>query len=446
MVADRLQNINLVDLKNSFNLKDISLEIYQLISDLYPICRSITGDGFRETLKILQQHLSLSVHEVPTGTEVFDWTVPNEWNIKDAYIKNSQGEKIVDFNNSNLHVVNYSIPIHQKISLQELKSHLFTLADYPNWIPYRTSYYKESWGFCLTHNQYLQLNDEEYEVCIDSSLKPGYLTYGEYYIPGDSTDEVLISCHACHPSLCNDNLSGIAIATFIAKYLSQTTPRYSYRFLWIPGTIGSITWLALNEVKVNNIKHGLVLTCLGDAGNFTYKKSRRGDTEIDKVAAYVLKNSKQDHKIIDFFPYGYDERQYCSPGFNLAVGCFMRSPHGSFPEYHTSADDLNFVQPQYLAESFFQCNSMLYILNNNEIYYNKNPKCEPQLGKRGIYRAVGANKDSGLNEMAILWVLNLSDGQHTLLDIAEKSGMSFDTIKSAADTLSTHDLLTIKTN
>ncbi|MEH2175820.1 DUF4910 domain-containing protein [Nostoc sp.] len=446
MVADRLQNINLVDLKNSFNLKDISLEIYQLISDLYPICRSITGDGFRETLKSLQQYIPLSVHEVPTGTEVFDWTVPNEWNIKDAYIKNSQGEKIVDFTNSNLHVVNYSIPIHQKISLQELKSHLFTLADYPNWIPYRTSYYKESWGFCLTHNQYLQLKDEEYEVCIDSSLQPGYLTYGEYYIPGNSTDEVLISCHACHPSLCNDNLSGIAIATFIAKYLRQTTPRYSYRFLWIPGTIGSITWLAVNEAKVKNIKHGLVLTCLGDAGNFTYKKSRRGDTEIDQVAAYVLKNSKQDHKIIDFFPYGYDERQYCSPGFNLAVGCFMRSPHGSFPEYHTSADDLNFVQPQYLAESFFQCHSMLHILNNNEIYYNKNPKCEPQLGKRGIYRAVGGNKDSGLNEMAILWVLNLSDGQHTLLDIAEKSGISFDVIKSAADTLLTHDLLTIKTN
>lgn len=446
MVADRLQNINLADIQNSLNLKDISLELYQLISDLYPICRSITGNGFRETLKILQQYIPLSVHEVPTGTEVFDWTVPKEWNIKDAYIKNSQGEKIVDFSNSNLHVVNYSIPIHQKLSLPELKSHLFTLPEHPDWIPYRTSYYKESWGFCLSQNQYLQLEDEEYEVCIDSSLEPGHLSYGEYYIPGDSTDEVLISCHACHPSLCNDNLSGIAIATFIAKYLSQTTPRYSYRFLWIPGTIGSITWLALNEAKVNNIKHGLVLTCLGDSGNFTYKKSRRGDTEIDKITAYVLQNSKQDYKIIDFFPYGYDERQYCSPGFNLAVGCLMRSPHGSFPEYHTSADNLNFVQPQYLAESFFQCNSMLYILNNNEIYYNKNPKCEPQLGKRGIYRAVGGNKDSGLNEMAILWVLNLSDGQHTLLDIAERSGMSFDVIKSAADTLLTHDLLTIKNN
>ncbi len=429
------------DIQSTFITTDIAQQIYQLITELYPICRSITGNGFRETLKIIQQHIPLSIKEVPTGTEVFDWIVPKEWNIKDAYIKNSQGEKVVDFTNSNLHVINYSIPVHQKLSFEELKARLFTLADYPNWIPYRTSYYQETWGFCLTHNQYLELNDEEYEVFIDSSLEPGHLSYGEYYIPGESTDEVLISCHACHPSLCNDNLSGIAIATFIAKYLSQTTPKYSYRFLWIPGTIGSITWLALNEAKVNNIKHGLVLTCLGDSGNFTYKKSRRGDTEIDKIAAYVLKNSKQDYEIIDFFPYGYDERQYCSPGFNLAVGCLMRSPHGTFPEYHTSADDLNFVQPQYLAESFLQCNSILYILNNNKIYYNQNPKCEPRLGKRGIYRAAGGHKDSELNEMAILWVLNLSDGHHSLLDIAERAGMSFDVIKYAADTLLAHDLL-----
>ncbi|MBN3909458.1 MAG: DUF4910 domain-containing protein [Nostoc sp. NMS1] len=426
------------NMQTNFATSDIGQDIYQLITKLYPICRSITGSGFRETLKILQEYIPLSVHKVPTGTEVFDWTVPKEWNIKDAYIKNSQGKKIVDFANSNLHVVNYSIPKHQKLSLQELKSHIFTLVDYPNWIPYHTSYYKETWGFCISHNQYLELKDEEYEVFIDSSLEPGNLTYGEYYIPGETTDEVLISCHACHPSLCNDNLSGIAIATFIAKYLSQTTPRYSYRFLWIPGTIGSITWLALNEDKVSNIKHGLVLSCLGDSGKFTYKKSRRGDTEIDKVAAYVLKNLKQDYEIIDFFPFGYDERQYCSPGFNLAVGCLMRSPHGSFPEYHTSADDLSFVQPQYLAESLLQCISILHILNNNKIYYNQNPKCEPQLGKRGLYNG---HQNSRINQMAILWVLNLSDGQYTLLDIAERSGMSFDVIKHAADTLLAHDLL-----
>lgn len=422
-------------------LNQIGQELYQLISELYPICRSITGNGFRETLKIIKQHIPLEVDEVPTGTQVFDWTVPKEWNIKDAYIKNAKEQKIIDFHNLNLHVVNYSIPVHKKVSFQELKAHLFTLPDHPDWIPYRTSYYKETWGFCLSHKQYLELQDEEYEVCIDSSLEPGYLTYGEYFIQGKRSDEVLISCHACHPSLCNDNLSGIAIAVFLAKHLSQLAPLYSYRFLFIPGTIGSITWLALNEAKVTQIKHGLVLTCLGDAGNFTYKKSRRGNAEIDQITAYVLKNFANQYKIIDFFPYGYDERQYCSPGFNLAVGCFMRSPHGTFPEYHTSADNLNFVQPQYLADSFYECLLILHTLDNNKVYLNQNPKCEPQLGKRGLYRVIGGQKDSGLNEMAILWVLNLSDGNHTLLDIAERSGLPFDVIKTAADALLEHDLL-----
>jgi aminopeptidase-like protein len=419
----------------------IGEKLYKLISDLYPICRSITGNGFRETLKILQQHIPLEIQEVPTGTEVFDWIVPKEWNIKDAYIKNSQGEKIVDFANSNLHIMNYSIPVHKKVSLPELQEHLLTIPEHPDWIPYRTSYYQERWGFCLTHNQYLELEDDEYEVYIDSSLEPGHLTYGEYFIPGKSTDEVLISCHACHPSLCNDNLSGISIAVFLAKNLSQFTPHYCYRFIFIPGTIGSITWLSVNEEKVSKIKHGLVLTCLGDSGNLTYKKSRQSNTEIDEIAAYVLKSSKQNYEIIDFFPYGYDERQYCSPGFNLAVGCLMRSPHGTFPEYHTSADNLSFVQPQYLADSFSKCMSILQILDNNKIYINQNPKCEPQLGKRGLYRAIGGQKDGGLNEMAILWVLNLSDGHHTLLDIAKKSEMAFDVIKKAADILLASDLL-----
>ena len=419
----------------------IGEKLYKLISDLYPICRSITGNGFRETLKILQQHIPLEIQEVSTGTEVFDWIVPKEWNIKDAYIKNSQGEKIVDFANSNLHIMNYSIPVHKKVSLPELQEHLLTIPEHPDWIPYRTSYYQERWGFCLTHNQYLELEDDEYEVYIDSSLEPGHLTYGEYFIPGKSTDEVLISCHACHPSLCNDNLSGISIAVFLAKNLSQFTPHYCYRFIFIPGTIGSITWLSVNEEKVSKIKHGLVLTCLGDSGNLTYKKSRQSNTEIDEIAAYVLKSSKQNYEIIDFFPYGYDERQYCSPGFNLAVGCLMRSPHGTFPEYHTSADNLSFVQPQYLADSFSKCMSILQILDNNKIYINQNPKCEPQLGKRGLYRAIGGQKDGGLNEMAILWVLNLSDGHHTLLDIAKKSEMAFDVIKKAADILLASDLL-----
>jgi aminopeptidase-like protein len=445
-MLDTLNNLSDVEIKYSLNVNTIGTEIYQLISELYPICRSITGNGLRETLKIIQQHIPLSVHEVPTGTKVFDWTVPKEWNIKDAYIKNSQGEKIVDFANSNLHVVNYSIPVHQKLSLGELKSHLFTLPDYPDWIPYRTSFYKETWGFCLSHNQYLQLQDEEYEVCIDSSLEPGHLTYGEYFIPGESTDEVLISCHTCHPSLCNDNLSGIAIATFIAKYLSASKLRYSYRFIWIPATIGSITWLAVNEAQVSNVKHGLVLTCLGDGGKFTYKKSRRGNTEIDRVAAYVLKNSTQDYEIIDFFPYGYDERQYCSPGFNLAVGCLMRSPHDCFPEYHTSADNLNLVQPEYLAESFTQSISILDILDNNRALLNQNPKCEPQLGKRGLYQGYNAAQDKRLHDMAILWVLNLSDGEHTLLDIVQRSGLTFELINNAANALLKFNLLQEKSS
>ena len=431
-------------LQNSSN-SDIGEELYQLISQLYPICRSITGNGFRETLKIIQKHIPLEIHEVPTGTQVFDWTIPKEWNIKDAYIKNSQGEKIVDFANSNLHIMNYSIPVHKKLSLGELKEHFFTLPEYPDWIPYRTSYYQEMWGFCLSHNQYLQLEDEEYEVYIDSSLEPGYLSYGEYFIPGKTADEVLISCHACHPSLCNDNLSGISIAVFLAKHLSQFTPHYSYRFIFIPGTIGSITWLAINEKNVSAIKHGLVLTCLGDSGNFTYKKSRRGDAEIDNIVSYVLSNSNQQDKVIDFFPYGYDERQYCSPGFNLPVGCLMRSPHNSFPEYHTSADDLTFVQPQYLGESFTKCISIVSILENNQAYYNKNPKCEPQLGKRGLYEADTDSQKRRLNRMAILWVLNLSDGDYTLLDIAKKSGIAFDEIKQAADVLLRYDLLTSST-
>ncbi|WP_414622981.1 DUF4910 domain-containing protein [Calothrix sp. CCY 0018] len=441
----QLKTLPYLQNSNNSEISQTGEKLYQLISELYPICRSITGNGFRKTLNIIQKHIPLETHEIPTGTQVFDWTVPKEWNINDAYIKNSQGEKIVDFANSNLHAINYSIPVDKKVSLAELKEHLFTIPEYPGWIPYRTSYYQEMWGFCLSHNQYLQLQDEEYEVYIDSSLEPGYLSYGEYFIPGKTTDEVLISCHACHPSLCNDNLSGISIAVFLAKHLSQFTPHYSYRFIFIPGTIGSITWLAINEKNVSAIKHGLVLTCLGDSGNFTYKKSRRGDAEIDNIVSYVLSNSNQQDKVIDFFPYGYDERQYCSPGFNLPVGCLMRSPHNSFPEYHTSADDLNFVQPQYLGESFTKCISIVSILENNQAYYNKNPKCEPQLGKRGLYEADTDSQNRRLNRMAILWVLNLSDGDYTLLDIAKKSGIAFDEIKQAADVLLRYDLLTSST-
>ncbi|MCC5644932.1 DUF4910 domain-containing protein [Nostoc sp. CHAB 5824] len=430
-----------IDIKSSINVNDASHKMYKLISDLYPLCRSITGNGLRETLHTIQKEISLYIHEIATGTEVFDWTIPKEWNIKDAFIKNLQGEKIVSFHQSNLHVVNYSVNINKKIGLQDLKAHLFTLPEQPNLIPYRTSYYKENWGFCLSHNQLLELKDEEYEVCIDSSLENGHLTYGEYYIRGEKADEVLISCHICHPSLCNDNLSGIALAVFLAKHLSQFAPSYSYRFLFIPGTVGSITWLALNEANVDKIKHGLVVTCVGDPGKSHYKKSRQGNAEIDKAVIHVLKSSGQDYEIMDFSPYGYDERQFCSPGFNLPVGCFMRSPHGTYPQYHTSADNLELVQPQYLADSLAKLLSVLQIIENNKKYLNQNPKCEPQLGKRGLYSAIGGQTDTKKSEMAMLWILNLSDGNHTLLDISEKSGLEFDLIKKTADTLLQFNLL-----
>ena len=433
--------MNLSELKSVINLSEVGTEMYQLISKLYPICRSITGNGIRETLNIIKELVPVDINEVPAGTRVFDWTVPKEWNIKDAYVLNSKGKKIIDFKKSNLHVLGYSVPIQKKVSLAELKEHLFTLPDQPECIPYRTSYYKETWGFCLSHNQFLSLEDDEYEVFIDSSLEEGYLTYGEYYLKGETEDEVLISCHCCHPSLCNDNLSGMALATFLAKFLSRFSLSYSYRFLFIPGSIGSITWLALNESKTNHIKHGLVVACVGDCGKSTYKKSRQGDAEIDKVVIHVLKHSGKDYEIMDFSPYGYDERQYCSPGFNLPVGCLMRTPHGCFPEYHTSADNLDFIKSEFLTDSFSKYLSVLNVLEANKKYLNTNPKCEPQLGKRGLYGAIGGQKINPFNQFAMLWVLNLSDGDHTLLDIAERSGLEFDLIRNAAELLLKHNLL-----
>src|SRR5580704_106225 len=419
----------------------IGVELHRLIADLYPICRSITGEGLRETLRALERLVPLTLREVPTGTQVFDWTVPKEWNIRDAYVKNSRCERVIDFQSSNLHVVNYSVPVRQKMRLAELKTHLFTLPDRPDWIPYRTSYYKEDWGFCLSQRQLELLLEDEYEVVIDSTLQAGRLSYGECFLQGELPDEIIVSTHCCHPSMCNDNLSGIAVAAFLAKHLSLRPRRYSYRFLFIPGTIGAITWLALNEDKISRIQLGLVLTGLGDNGKLHYKKSRRGDAEIDRAAAHVLHHASHDHQILDFSPYGYDERQFCSPGINLPVGRLSRTPHGTFPEYHTSADNLDFVHPEKLKESFDACLQILNLLERNGTFLNLNPKCEPQLGKRGLYAMVGGRADAGVREMAMLWVLNLSDGNHSLLDISERSRMSFDSIYEAAGALREKGLL-----
>ena len=433
-----------MDLLKELDQRDagsIGNDLHGFAAELFPICRSITGDGIRKTLSKISERISLKIFEVPTGTAVFDWTVPKEWNIRDAYIKDSGGKRIVDFQKSNLHVLNYSIPIRTKLPLSELKQHLFTIPEKPDWIPYRTSYYKEEWGFCLPHNQMLALADGEYGVFVDSTLADGQLTYGECFFPGRSSEEVLISCHACHPSLANDNLSGLSVATFLAKLVSAQDRRYSYRFLFIPGTIGAITWLARNREAASRIRHGMVLTGIGDNGHFHYKKSRQGNAEIDRVAAHVLTHYTKSPEILEFSPYGYDERQYCSPGFDLAVGCLMRSVWGSYPEYHTSADNLDFIQPLQLAESLRVCSAILDVLENNRRYLNLNPYCEPHLGKRNLYRTTGGDS-IGSEINARLWVLNLSDGEHSLLDIAERSGLPFESVRDAADLLSQGGLLT----
>ncbi|MGB7493624.1 MAG: DUF4910 domain-containing protein [Candidatus Acidiferrum sp.] len=424
------------------NTEAVGRELYEFAAQLYPICRSITGEGIRETLRGIQQRIPLQILEVPSGTAVFDWTVPKEWNIRDAYIKDSSGRRVVDFQKCNLHVLNYSAPVHATMPLSEIRPHLFSLPAHPDWIPYRTSYYKEDWGFSLAHNQLLSLPEDQYEVRIDSTLAAGQLTYAESFFSGRSADEILISCHACHPSLANDNLSGLTVATYLAKLIAGLAGdhHYSYRFLFIPGTIGAITWLARNQNSARNIRHGLVLTCIGDKARFHYKKSRRGNAEIDRAVAHVLSHMTESPEMLEFSPYGYDERQYCSPGFNLPVGCLMRSVWGTFPEYHTSADNLDFIEAKRLAESLSVCVNVFEVLENNRSYRNLNPYCEPQLGRRGLYRTTGG--EGIANEInARLWVLNLSDGEHSLLDIAERAGIPFPVILDAANLLREGGLL-----
>jgi aminopeptidase-like protein len=421
----------------------IGEDIYALAAEIFPICRSITGDGVRRTIDVLAQHIPIQRHELPTGTPVLDWTVPKEWSITDAYIKNSQGERVVDFQRSNLHVVNYSTPVRQRMQISELKRHVFTLPDQPDLIPYRTCFYKEEWGFCMPHRQLeaLEATGGEYEVVIESRLEPGTLTWGEYLHVGDSTDEVLISTHICHPSLANDNCSGLALLTMLARELSRRQTRLSYRFICVPAMIGSIAWLATNEATLSRIKHGLVISNVGDAGAPTYKRSRRGNSLIDRAMNHVLQRSGSPFNLLDFFPYGYDERQYCSPGFDLPVGLFQRSQFGTFPEYHTSADNLDFIRPQHLAVSFRWIVQALEILERDRRLLNLSPKGEPQLGKRGLYSDFGSGKDARMRNMAVLWALNLSDGHHSLLDIAERADLPFDLIFAAASALESHGLL-----
>jgi aminopeptidase-like protein len=416
-------------------------ELHGRIERLYSICRSITGDGLRQTLRMIADEIPLETEEVQTGTSAFDWTVPKEWNIRDAYIKDAGGNRVVDFRQSNLHVVGYSTPVHAFMSADELRPHLHAIPEHPDWIPYKTSYYAETWGFCVTGRQVELLSDGQYEVCIDSSLEAGSLTLAQCVLPGRDREEILISTHTCHPSLCNDNLSGISVAVTLARLVSAMPHRYTYRFVFAPTTIGSIVWLSRHLDSVDRIKHGLVLACVGDRGGLTYKRSRQGTATIDRAVVHVLHHDGGPHRVKDFSPYGYDERQYGSPGFNLPVGSLTRTPNGCFPEYHTSADDLAFVDAAALAGTLTTLIRSLAVIEGDGVYVNQSPHCEPQLGKRGLFGAAGGYGVSRGAEVALLWVLNLSDGQHSLLDVAEQSGLSFFAIRAAADALVRCDLL-----
>ena len=367
----------------------VGRELHDLIARLYPICRSISGDGVRQSFELLRPFVDLEVTEVATGTAVFDWIVPREWNIREAWIADSSGRRVVDFADCNLHVLGYSTPVRTRMSLDELREHVFTHETEPDWIPFRTSYYSERWAFCLSKNQLDALEPGEYEVCIDSSLEDGAITYAEAVLPGETDEEVLVSTYSCHPSLANDNVSGIALLALLGRQLKGASHRYTYRLLWSPGSIGPISWLARNEARLGRIEHGLVASCIGDPGPMTYKRSRRGTAEIDRAVAVVLRDLGEDHRIREFVPLGGDERQFCSPGINLPVGALSRTPADEFREYHSSADNLDFVQPDALGSAFWVFMRVFDTLERNRTYANLSPKGEPQLGKRGLYRSIG---------------------------------------------------------
>ncbi|NKC04182.1 DUF4910 domain-containing protein [Brucella haematophila] len=416
--------------------------IYDLAAQLYPICRSLTGEGVRETLATIGGYLPLEIHEVPTGTPLFDWKAPQEWVIREAYIADSNGQRIVDFARHNLHVVNFSIPVRTRLSMEALKSHIHTLPDQPDLIPYRTCYHAEDWGFCMAHTDFLAMAEGEYDVVIDAERRDGALVYGEFKHRGTTDETFLLSAHLCHPSLANDNCSGLALLALLGAALKARSTRLTYRFLFGPATFGALAWLSQNEPHLDRVTHGLVLSCVGDDGGPNYKRSRRGNAAIDRIMGQVLAQSNLAGATMhDFWPYGYDERQFCSPGFNLPVGMFQRSLYGTFPEYHTSADNLDFIKPECLEQSFNLVMQAIEIAERNWVPLNTSPKGEPQLGRRGLYGKTGGDGRAAQEAMAMLWVLNLADGSASLLDMAERSKLPFATLAGAADRLRDAGLL-----
>lgn len=413
-------------------------EIEKYFDRLWPINRSLTGNGNRETLSILSELVDLKIREIPSGTECFDWTVPPEWNVKEAWVKDSSGKKIIDFKENNLHLIGYSQGFEGRLSLDELKQHLHSSPEQPDVIPYRTSYYESRWGFCLSHTQLQSLKEDNYEVKIDAEHNPkGSMTIGEAVIQGETEREILISTYICHPSMANNELSGPLVSSFLYSKLKSGIPAYhTLRFIFVPETIGAIWYLSENGNRLKEkLAAGFVLTCIGDEGAFTYKKSRRGNSVADRCAEYVLTNSNSKFTVEDFFPTGSDERQFCSPGFNLPVGSLMRTRYGKFDEYHTSADDKSFISFRAIEDSVNLCAAVIDAVDKNAVYKNLMPYCEPQLGKRGLYPTLGSKTDTSQYVNAMMWVLNQSDGMKDLLEISNRSGIRFSEIIDAAESL-----------
>jgi aminopeptidase-like protein len=402
-------------------MTDLGLEMWSLVEKLFPINRSITGNGVRQTLKILSEQIPLKIQEVPTGTKVFDWTIPQEWNLRDAYIIDPQGNKIADFKKCNLHVVGYSVPIDRTLTLDELQEHLYSLPDQPDAIPYITSYYKERWGFCIAHNERLKLKEGKYHVFIDSELKDGYLTYGEFILPGEINKEVFLSTYVCHPSMANNELSGPVVAAFIGKWLASQPRRYTYRIIFIPETIGSITYLSrhLQELKQNMIV-GFNISCVGDERAYSYVASRYENTFADKVASNVLSFKHPDFIKYSFLDRGSDERQYCSPGVDLPLVTLSRSKYGTYPEYHTSLDNLDFVTATGLRGGYELIKDCINIIENNRTYrvicYG-----EPQLGRRGLYPNLSTKK-SNVSVKTMMDFIAYADGTNDMIDISNIIG------------------------
>ena len=417
-----------------------SSALHALAAAIYPIPRSLTGNAVRKTFAMIAGHIPLTVHEVPSGTPVFDWNVPDEWNIDEAHVTDPDGRRIADFHRHALHVMGYSEPVDATLSLDALRPHLHSLPQHPDWIPYRTSYYKRDWGFCLPDATLASLAPGNYSVVVDGSLAPGSLSYAQCFVPGRTRDEVLFFTHSCHPQMANDNASGLAVATQLAQWLGMQTRRYTYRVVFAPGTIGSLCWLRDHRDRLARIRHGLTLGLLGDSAPLTFKRSRDGGHEIDRIVPYALRQLDPCARTLDFEPYGYDERQFCSPGFNLPVGRLTRSVNGGYAQYHSSADDLSLVTPEALDRSLDACKAIVGVIEDNRRYVNLSPYGEPRLGKRGLYGSTGGGSPAD-HERALLWVLNQSDGEHGLLDIAERAGMPFDAIRDAATALQRAELL-----